>query len=1239
MEKKLAQNTIADLFNHGFDKEKYVFFLKNLLNKIDPSQRSGRHFSGNYVPESFRPHIAGYYCLGKYIDPDGAEIDLLAVEVKCFSKLDRARSALRNFAIRQLKQFNKDASLIAFYSSDEGGEDWRFSFVKLEHKAVNVKNKIKIKEELTPAKRYSYLVGVHENSHTAAKQLLPLLEKDYANPTLEEIEKCFSIEKVSGEFFEQYKQLFIKLSDHLRQQEYFANDDNEQKSQHISRFAKKLLGQIVFLYFLQKKGWLGVPKNEKWGKGKRNFLRDQFSKIQNKKGHYYRDFLRYLFYDALANDRQDQGDPGYYRRFDCRIPFLNGGLFEADYDWENKLIDIPNHLFHNEKERKGDKGTGILDVFDRYNFTIKEDEPLDKEVAVDPEMLGKVFENMLEITERKSKGAFYTPREIVHYMCQESLVYYLDNTLNSGNVVNYSGISQEDFKILICKGQLALDNDALVVEKGKETDTYKFQLPEIIRENATIIDDALKNIKVCDPAIGSGAFPVGMLHEIVQARLALAKHSGLDDNAYELKKHAIGNSIYGVDLDGSAIDVARLRLWLSLVVDEEDYSEIETLPNLDYKVIQGDSLVEDFQGVKLFDDTFLQDDNLTKDEIERLQHENFKLQNELIQLSESSSISNEGQATRKNIEKKYNQILKRIDGLRKKKNFEVEHHDLFATLNMARVKAKELEQLHIAFFNTCNPGKKKDLKGKIANLEWELIEATLNQDGNKKALKELEEYKLKEERPFFLWRLNFSEVFKEKGGFDIVIGNPPYISHDKFPKYQKKSLKQNYKSFEAFADLYCYFIELAIKLSGQNAVTSFITSNSFLRANYGLPLRKFITQNSFIRRLINVEESQVFSGATVNAAIIFNSKKDGEGAKVTTGAIKNEDSFNEYVEKNEFELDGSYFERKIWNLKAPEINKILSIIETDNKSLEQLGTKIRLGIATGDNNAFIIDREQRDDFVNSDPKNLEIIKPVLRGRDIQRYHFNFADKYLILTKNGIDVETQYPDIYRYLDSLGPKFKQRGAKGKHWTNLRACSFFEDFKQNQIIWIELTDKGRFAMSTDDIYLLNSAYFLIPPEGMNYYSLLGILNSSVIEFYLKANGETSGMGTSRWINNHVKEFPIVKPKEESQHKLEKIVKYCSILSEQGSGLASKYFDILADTIVYELYFPSEVNTANKGVLSHLEDLTFIDDPMSKEEKNAIIQKEFDRLYDPSHPVRNCVETLDSVEVVRIIREALKK
>lgn len=436
MDKQQARNHIKEILDKPFDQERFTHFVRNLLNDIEPRDN---HYRGISLWEAYREHVSQYWRIGRYTDPDGETLDILIVETKSLAKLERARTSLRNFVVRHLKQFEKEAALVAFYAREDNGVDWRFSFVKIEQEAEqDEKGKVRLRSVLSPAKRYSYLVGPYEHSYTAQNQLLPLLERDYANPTLAELEAAFSVEKVTDEFFEQYKELYLKLSEHLSREPSVqailgrANLD-------VNRFTKKLLGQIVFLYFVQKKGWLGVPPDGQWGEGNRRFLRHLFDQAASNNKNFYTESLQYLFYEALAQKRADAFCP----RFNCKIPFLNGGLFEADYDWRNERLTIPNELFsNNERNKAGDRGTGILDVFDRYNFTIKEDEPLEKEVAVDPEMLGKVFENMLEIAERKSKGAFYTPREIVHYMCQESLIHYLDNALN-GDAATYRVIQRE----------------------------------------------------------------------------------------------------------------------------------------------------------------------------------------------------------------------------------------------------------------------------------------------------------------------------------------------------------------------------------------------------------------------------------------------------------------------------------------------------------------------------------------------------------------------------------------------------------------------------------------------------------------------------------------------------------------------------------------------------------------------------------------------------------------------------
>jgi REP element-mobilizing transposase RayT len=535
--------------------------------------------------------------------------------------------------------------------------------------------KVRVKTDLTPARRYSFLVGRNEPNHTAQQQLLPLLKDDSNNPTLSELENAFSVEAVTKEFFLKYRDLFIRTKEALDR--VINNDakikaDFETKGVNTVDFAKKLLGQIVFLYFLQKKGWFGVSRGKDWGEGDRQFLRHLLVKAQREKKNYFNRFLEPLFYEALRLERPKD----YYDQFECRIPFLNGGLFDPinEYDWQDTDIEIPNEVFSNTRRTKeGDTGDGILDVFDRYNFTVKEDEPLEKEVAIDPELLGKAYEKFNAIRPdnfeeykkalksgkkgdenkfNKQFGVYYTPREIVHYMCRQSLINYLFNELNSGAtsyeklgdsnldmlgneakkgqldiMIEHKNpeISKEDIETLIHLGEQVSENEGIALikeqkirEGRQKTTEYEMKLPSSIRKNAKLIDDKLANITVCDPAVGSGAFPVGMMSEIVKARKVLfiyhnnpynsGHNSGLkpavicsidsEYNTYNLKRRCIEHSLYGLDIDPGAVEIAKLRLWLSLMVDEDDIQQgasapchIKPLPNLDYKIVCGNSLL------------------------------------------------------------------------------------------------------------------------------------------------------------------------------------------------------------------------------------------------------------------------------------------------------------------------------------------------------------------------------------------------------------------------------------------------------------------------------------------------------------------------------------------------------------------------------------------------------------------------------------------------------------------------
>src|SRR3990172_9036840 len=559
MDKQQAKYLIQNTFENSFEKERFTSFVRNLLNRIEEAPFT---YQGQFISDAYKTYIRSLERIGKYNDGEN-RIDVLIIKLQKETSLERARTMQRNFVAGYLQgkygsANEKEAALVAFVAPDE--TDWCFSLVKMDYKFEQTKTgKVKVKEEFTPARRWSFLVGKNEKSHTAQSRLMPVLMDDEHKPILTQLEEASNIETVTKEFFRKYRDLFIRTKETL--DKVVTNDakvraDFESNGVNTVDFAKKLLGQIVFLYFLQKKGWFGVTHN--WGDGSRHFLRELFEKKHGSFSNFFNDILEPLFYEALCFDRSHSND--YYSRFNCKIPFLNGGLFDpiGNYAWDSIDIHLPDSLFSNKnKTKEGDTGDGILDIFDLYNFTVKEDEPLEKEVAIDPELLGKAYEKFNAIRPdnfdeykdalksgrkgdetkfNKQFGVYYTPREIVHYMCQQSLINYLATELAGGADYNQP-VSKEDIETLIHLGEQVRENEARVESKGRETSTYSYKLDERIRKNAELIDQKLAEITVCDPAAGSGAFPVGMMSEIVKARNVLTTFIGDKKNRtpYEFK--------------------------------------------------------------------------------------------------------------------------------------------------------------------------------------------------------------------------------------------------------------------------------------------------------------------------------------------------------------------------------------------------------------------------------------------------------------------------------------------------------------------------------------------------------------------------------------------------------------------------------------------------------------------------------------------------------------------------------
>ena len=501
--------------------------------------------------------------LGTITLSDNQTISIYEVELSDSVDIERNRRGIRDMLLTDWRNNGNAGAFMFCYRKNESV--LRFSYVS---EAWTFADNGSYQKESTDAKRFTYLLGEGHRSRTAIQQFEKLRDSSL---TLKDLTKAFSVDAVSDMFFKGYKQqyediiFFVtgkrmvkvankweerqegKPNEYIMQQ--FARFDNQEKA--IRDYVKKMMGRLVFLQFLQKKGWLGVPAGEPWGTGDREFIQNLFAQTADK-DHFIDNVLEVLFNDLNTERKGDLATPslGGGRG---RLPYLNGGLFERDATDET-AFPLPAKYMQS-----------LLDFFASYNFTIDENDPDDAEVGVDPEMLGRIFENLLE--DNKDKGAFYTPKEIVSYMCRESLIAYLQ-----------TDIEDEPTKEAIRQFVTTHDINALGTN-----DKFRQQ-----------VDEALKNVKICDPAIGSGAFPMGLLKELFQCRTAL---EGITQSkAAEIKKHIIQQNIYGVDIERGAVDIARLRFWLSLIVDEETP---QALPNLDFKIMQGNSLLEQYKGVDL----------------------------------------------------------------------------------------------------------------------------------------------------------------------------------------------------------------------------------------------------------------------------------------------------------------------------------------------------------------------------------------------------------------------------------------------------------------------------------------------------------------------------------------------------------------------------------------------------------------------------------------------------------------
>ena len=1146
-------------FNKAYNRQDFVKFLQNsfLPNDYIPSEEEVLFRTQmKYSTEAVK--------LGTC-----ESLDLVVYEVKHSSKND-ARVSLSKEAFRILADEMKDRALVVFVPEDSNA-NYRFSFIEI---TLDIKeDSSKVSYNYSNPRRYSYFLGEGIAYYTPNKYLN---EKGRV-VSKEDLLSRFSVEVLTKEFYQELSDWYAWAIKIIR----FPNDinDKEDDAKFNNEGAIRLITRLIFVWFLKQRNL--IPNeffDEKYIAD--NLLNDfapnrQTGLFMQKslESKYYKAILQNLFFAMLNSPitaegskemserhfRKGQGDYDnnklmryeYYFQnpqlfvdlANTTVPFLNGGLFDCLDDKDNgmyydgfsdretvrKSLVVPDFLFFGEEAGKnidlsewyGDKkkkkvsARGIIDILKRYNFTVEENTPFDKEVSLDPELLGKVFENLLasfnpetQTTARKQTGSFYTPREIVQYMVDESLIAHLKRTVGEELEPQYRQLMQ-----------------------------YSDDEVELTSEQRKNIMQSLYNCKILDPACGSGAFPMGILQQMVhilnridsnnemwremmyqraisdtsdayrnssdEERKELVKdiERSFDESInrpdYARKLYLIENCIYGVDIQPIAIQISKLRFFISLVVDQNTNTDptdnfgIRPLPNLEAKFVAANTLI-----------------GLQKKDASLFDSEAIKAKENDLKIAKHKIFGAKTVRTKR----KYRQIV----------------NDL---------------RLEIATLLKENGAVGNDEARELAS--WDMF------DQNSSS-------------PFF----DPEWMFGVKNGFDIVIGNPPYVqlqANDGALGTMYEKL--NYEIFVRTGDIYSLFYERGYQLLVSKGHLCYITSNKWMRAAYGEKTRKFFAEKTNPKVLIDFAGVKIFESATVDTNILLFSKEKNDGK--TIGVLANKLSKNSinnlsvFVQQNASEYN--FYSLDSWVILSPIEQSIKRKIEAIGTPLKDWDINIYRGILTGYNDAFIISTEKRNEILDNcqtedeRTRTAELIRPILRGRDIKRYGYDWADLWIINTHNGIkgkltrvDVN-EYPAIKAHLDQYWDKISKRTDKGDTPYNLRNCAYMEDFFKPKIIFQEIVQSSQFFYDEHTNYMCNDTGRIIVGEHLPF--ILGILNSKIFFYAVKKyyGGGILGEHGIRMKHTFFGNFPCL-PYNKN---IEDIAKELSI--QYNSSLADKLEDII--------------------------------------------------------------------------------
>lgn len=1013
------KETFKRLFQSKFNLSKWQMLLQDYFHadkvRVSPE-----------VLDEDAEDRKGYF-LGSMTTQDNYELGFFYYEMEDGSVL-RRKVGLRNL-IRPYLGYGFDAALAVF----NDGTNWRLSLI------------CDLKEDATSTKRFTYVFGDEKAFYKT-----PILRfeslRTKANEFLE-IKKAFSVEALSDDFFDEYRKQYAEFVKFLTGKEYVKKgnkwveqETGEPDVQYFTSFKeddklvrdyiKKMMGRIVFLYFLQSKGWLA---------GNLHYMHDLFYDASDEvKGDFLDKVLEPMFFGLLNTKPEDRSSAPLVNGVGVKyipnadeIPYLNGGLFQQEKIDEVESV-FPAGMFQS-----------LFDFFDSYNFTIDENDPNDAEVGVDPEMLGKIFENLLE--DNKDKGAFYTPKEIVRYMCQESLTAYLQTGIEDAEVKEH------------------------IANFVKTNDVEK--LGGASSELAMSIDQKLIDVKICDPAIGSGAFPMGLLRELYACRKSIEIFE--EDNAADIKRHIIQNNIYGVDIEKGAVDIARLRFWLALIIDEK---EPMPLPNLDFKIMQGNSLLESYKGVDL---------DVTSKKL-KTGKDTKKTRGVLSLGFEETDV----QKTIQDLVKSY---------------FSITDHTLRAQ------RRQQIDKYVKDYIKICA-------------------------EGNHEVQDAVDELEIPNDQ-FFLWHTYFADVF-EQGGFDIVIGNPPYgvsIKDD-----YRKAVVTSWGNVPDY-EIYYYFIVLAAPLLKEKGIMSYIIPNTFLFNTFAKHFREMLVEKWNVLEILDCTKFPIFESAVVRNAInLF--QKDSEGSKqVGYRNTANVTSFSDLLERErEFmTVESLLAMNQNWGLAyflPTSIRNVVNLISSSPLAVKDVFPEISQGLIAYDKykgqSEEIIKSRAYHSFVYKDG-----LKKWLWGEDVTRYNLTWNGKEYIDYCNGI------------------------------ANPRNPSFFVG---KRMLVREITNPSIFA-ALIEIEAYNDPSIIIVKESRDYpiEILVGIMNSKLATFFHFNHSPKATKGAfPKILVQDIKEFPLPKVNSDERKILMRLVDDVTTIKKGKSIAETSVLENQIDFLVYHLY-----------------------------------------------------------------------